>query len=1135
MLSIPWETRQATYEFAVIGSGYGGAITAARISAALGPHALCILERGQEWVPGTFPNDVPGVLSQTRSDVNPLGLYELLNYQDISVLKGSGLGGTSLVNANVAIVPDPEVFQLVGWPRTVRYEDMQQWYGEASDVLAAKPVPGATDLLKVRALDRRAVQLGSHAQALNIVVNFDIDGNNKYGVEQHPCKKCGDCVTGCNFHAKNTLYMNYLPMAAANGSDIFTQIKVEWIEKLRDGGWRIHGQHYADALNHSSFTMDCRNVVLSAGSVNSTEILLRSEMHGLPVSPALGTGFSGNGDFFGLAYDGLYETDVLGYGSRVPVPGDAGEPGPSIVGVVRYNGTAPVQQRIAVEDFSFPSVSVLGAKAVFAAIKGEPTTVVGGDDRTQRILADFNPANEYIPDGALNHTMLYLVMGQDNARGTMNFDAPWHEPDGRMTISWDHAGQEIVFTRMNEELRRHARALGANYISNPTWSLFKLGHLITAHPLGGCPMGEDYLHGAVDEFGRVFSGDGSVHDGLFVADGSVIPSALGVNPFLTISALTERNAARHIQAMGGTDYPQPPLAVSMAGVLDPLEVIGYSQPQLETLFRRCAPLPIDKIVNQPGAPVIDVAAGTIQDNSYWKGFFPKGHILNALSSAIFTGFKKTFQKQGGQYIGVTSDTDGRIQAHNSLKEITVDRQTGALAPGKYILLNYLDPQWAGFYDILKVVSDDLVIGWACAGTYPNGLHIMTFAMSRRYGFAQMTVDDHEQLYDGGSVPSAEDLNGVWQMDIISNNNQLTQAAYLQFQLKPDGTLQSNYQFFGLMEGLVVPSFMRDHFQLNDFTMFHDEIRKVSEDLFVGRYVTDSLPDLTSLFNGRDLGIFHTVPDSNQFGFYYTLSRTGRSALPTNALLQPFLDAQMPDGISMTFDETMVGYYFDGASTPEAGRAGDLTIAQRIPASGDPDGAVACSFQAHMTIRDVNEFIDGLAHEAEMEGTITFGHFAGQDNATFDMNPETSLFNYLIVNPETREAEMRYHIEFAAADGTQYVFEGRKYMQKDGPVGAGPANAIADLLGDYTTLYCHVYRKDAEALVETGVAYLKFKTFEDLAAVGSLAGFLASFQVTGTDDPRLQLQARLRFLGFTAQFVQREYDPLSLPVAGGAGS
>jgi hypothetical protein len=188
------------------------------------------------------------------------------------------------------------------------------------------------------------------------------------------------------------------------------------------------------------------------------------------------------------------------------------------------------------------------------------------------------------------------------------------------------------------------------------------------------------------------------------------------------------------------------------------------------------------------------------------------------------------------------------------------------------------------------------------------------------------------------------------------------------------------------------------------------------------------------------------------------------------------------------------------------------------------------------VRDVNEFIDGAAHEAEMSGTISFGRFDGADNVTLAMNQDATLFHYLIVNPDTREAEMQYHIEFTSAAGKAYVFEGRKYMQKDSPVGSGTAAAITDLLGDYTTLYCHVYRRQgADALVEVGTAYLRFKTFEDLAAVGNLAGFLASFQITGTSDPRLQLQARLRFLGFTAQFVQREYDPISPPMPAGAGA
>ena len=86
--------------------------------------------------------------------------------------------------------------------------------------------------------------------------------------------------------------------------------------------------------------------------------------------------------------------------------------------------------------------------------------------------------------------------------------------------------------------------------------------------------------------------------------------------------------------------------------------------------------------------------------------------------------------------------------------------------------------------------------------------------------------------------------------------------------------------------------------------------------------------------------------------------------------------------------------------------------------------------------------------------------------------------------------------------------------------------MAEILQDYTTLYCHIYQQLADGTTSaTGTGYLQFRTFQDLAAVSNLAGFLTSFQITGTSDPVTQLQARLRFLAFTAQFVQREYDPL----------
>ena len=1124
MLSTPWAQRKNAYDIIIIGSGYGGAIAAARLATAdLNPKpAICILERGKEWQPGEYPESLAGVVAATRGDPTPLGLYELLNYPDISVIKGSGLGGTSLINANVAIVPDREVFAQFNWSSAIDYDVLQPYYQRAAQVLACTPHPRAQQLAKVQALNRRALELGISVEALNINVNFSIDGPNPYGVQQKPCIDCGNCVTGCNVGAKNTLYMNYLPMAANAGVTIHTQTKVEWLEKLAAGGWRIHLKHVADNGSGSEATLDAGEVILSAGSLNSTEILLRSEMHGLSVSPALGTKFSGNGDFFGLAYNSDYETDVLGYSpSQMPGPGDSPEPGPNIVGLVRYTAGVAEAQRIAVEDFSFPSPFAQVSKTVFGLIRGQDTVTGNEQAQAARLGRDLDPTDAlHDPNGALNHSMLYLVMGHDNARGVILFEAPWTEPDGRIRVSWDHAGQQQIFTRMNEELRRHARALRGNFISNPTWSMLKLGHLITAHPLGGCPMGDDYLQGAVDPFHRVFSGDGSVHQGLYVTDGSVIPSALGVNPLMTISALSERFVERKIQQLGGEAYPAPNVVVSMTEI-DALAVAGYNEGQLEALFRRCPTMDISALVNPGGAPAIDVASQTIRNNSYWKGFFPEGHVLNAMSSAIFTGFKKEFHQQNGQYVGLTSDTDGHIQARNSLEVVDVGHG-GALEAGRYILLRYLDPPWQGFYDIFKMINQDLLIGRVYLGSYPNGARLVTFPMTRRYSFADMTVDDHAALFAAGAVPSPADVNGVWRMDAISNANHAGGIAYLQFSNKPDGTFAAQYELMGLMEGLVAPSFLKDHFQLNDFTPFHDEIRGVTADFLVGKYVTDLPPAVASLVGSSTLGLFHTEA-GGQFGFYYTLTRVAAQQLPTNSLLQPFLDAQLPDGVGMTFDEEMAGWYFPGQSTPAPGRAGDLTIGGRIPASGDPAGAVACSFDVRMTVRDVNEFIDGYAHEAGMDGTITFGQFAGLAPATFTIDGSKSLFNYLETNPQTGEAEMRYHIEFPAGNGQRYTLEGVKYMQRET---SGGIRNMSEILQDYTTLYCHIYQQLAgETTSETGTGYLKFRTFEDLAAVSNLAGFLASFQIAGTSDPVTQLQARLRFLAFTAQFVQREYDPL----------
>ncbi len=1115
MLSMNWDERKSFYDFAVVGSGYGGAISAARLATARLDRQLsvCVLERGKEWPVGAFPDRLEQVLDERRRSGNPLGLYEFLTYRDISVVKGNGLGGTSLINANVAIVPDREVLKSAGWPDSLDLDALLPYFQRAVSVLAAGPHPRALELEKVQALDRRGLHLGLRAQPLDIAVNFSIEGPNPHGVPQTPCIDCGDCVTGCNTGSKNTLAMNYLPMARRAGAHIFTQTKVEWIEKLPNGKWRVHGRRYRNRHSSESFTLEAGALILAAGSINSTEILMRSESRGLPLSPALGTRFGGNGDFFGLAYNGDHRTDVLGFGNRPGSPGAAHAPGPSIVAALRYNAAAPAEQRFTVEDLAFPSAYVDAARMVFAALRGEDTDSGDEAEERRRIEADLRLHSPVQPGGALNHSMVYLCMGTDDARGTMEFETPWFEPDGRMKVVWSEAGSLPLFAKLNAELRRHARAQGGSFVANPMWAVFNARHLITAHPLGGCPLGDDPAAAVVDEYGRVFASDGSVHENLFVADGAIVPTSLGVNPFLTICALAERIVERKIRQLQGEPYPAPPPG-GIAGV-DPLEAPDWPESRLEMIFRRAPSMGPDVILNS-GARGIDVHRRLIRNDVFWKGFFPRGHVLNAMSAAIFTGFKKRFFKQDGNYAGVTSDTDDRIRARNTIEEVVIKKRTGDLEPGRYLLLRYVDPPWQGFYDVFRVVNADLMIGRVYMGAYPNGLRLFTFPMTRLYGFDQMTVEDHRQLYADAAVPSKEDLHGVWRMDVISNANQAGGLAYLAFELKPDGRLESRYRLLGLLEGLVTPRFLANHFELRDFTPFHDEIRKLDDRLMIGKYVMPLPPAAADLMPAASLGMLHVEEapgGTRQFGFYYLLTRADQHTLPATPLLQPLLDAHLPHGVGMTFDEEMVGWYAPGVSEAWPQR---------------PAGAVDASFKVRMTVEDLNEFIEGAAHEARMSGTVSFGDFEGQGPASFPLDERRSLFNYLRVNSETLEAEMRYHLEFSTPEGRRFVLQGTKYMQRDA---SGGVRLLAEILKDYTTLYCGLSEETENGRQPLGAALLVFRTFEDPAAVLSMAAFLRSFRVTGTDDPLIKLRAQMRFMAFTAAFVLREYDPLSPPVGG----
>ncbi len=534
------------YSTVIIGSGYGGAISAARLAEK--GHSVCVLERGKEWEVGEFPDTFVEIAKSPRLKSNPLGLIDYYLCKDIDVLKGSGLGGGSLINLNVAFRPDQEFFDDPRWPKVYRdlAESGEIWnfYQRAEEMMRANPHPDLAERTKYQMLGKRAAQLkDAKFGPANLTVNFDLDGPNHVGVEQKPCINCNDCFPGCNVGAKNTLYMNYLPWAKQKGAEIFTQIDVRSVAKNPDGGYTVYYRRNSRHGYGEITTLQARNVVLSAGTLGSTEILLRSAgERDLATSGKLGHGFSGNGDFLGLVYNSDYRTNVMGYGNRPDSDWAKVQPGPTIVGAIQYDRSGPFDQRITIEDFTVVPSSLVGTfRHTLPALAHFGDDMDKGDwaAEVKRIARDQVRRD---PKGALNHSMLYLVMAVDDARGVVSLNS-----DDKLTIDWPSVRTDPIFERIDRELREHARNLGGTYRQLDRVNPFAKDHkanLVTAHPMGGCRLGDDADDGVVDSDGRVFDGDGGVHDGLFVVDGAIIPASIGVNPFLTISALAERIAER---------------------------------------------------------------------------------------------------------------------------------------------------------------------------------------------------------------------------------------------------------------------------------------------------------------------------------------------------------------------------------------------------------------------------------------------------------------------------------------------------------------------------------------------------------------------------------------------------------------
>lgn len=549
----------------VVGSGFGGAVSAFRLAEA--GRSVVLLERGRSYPPGSFPRS-PHEMGREFWDPEQglRGLFDVWSFDGFESLVSSGLGGGSLIYANVLLRKDEKWFvreePLPGggyesWP--VTRADLDPHYDAVERMLAPVPYPFGTapfsDTPKTRALRDAAARLEMDWHLPPLAVAFASrpgaapevgatidppDYGNIHGLPRRTCRLDGGCDIGCNEGAKNSLDHTYLSAAAHHGADIRTLADVKGIRPLDGGGYRVdYLRRDPDdaAAPAAEWHVTADRLILGAGTYGTTHLLLRNR-DALPgIGDALGTRFSGNGDLLTFLMPGEQERVF-----------DASS-GPVITSTIRVGDTADGDdgRGFYLQDGGYPGFVDWMVEPSRAG-QGRRTAAFALDWLARRLWPSGDPrlsdeVSRLIGDGSLSAGSLPLLgMGRDVPDGEMTL------ADGRLDVQWTTATSKDYFARVRDTMSAIADELGVRLQDNPL-SFFR--RVVTVHPLGGAPMGRDPSVGVCDAHGQVFG-----HPGLYVADGAAMPGPVGPNPSLTIAAHADRVATGILAEPGRRPRPR---------------------------------------------------------------------------------------------------------------------------------------------------------------------------------------------------------------------------------------------------------------------------------------------------------------------------------------------------------------------------------------------------------------------------------------------------------------------------------------------------------------------------------------------------------------------------------------------------
>ncbi|CEJ56572.1 hypothetical protein PMG11_02774 [Penicillium brasilianum] len=485
---------------------------------------------------------------------DPTQLFQLFMGDGQHAFSAHGLGGCSLINAGVFLKADEATLSMSPWPSEIRNHpsDLDEYYTRAEAMLQPTPYPkNHPKLTKLDHLRRESQLLGKSKNFYRTPLTiFFHEGRNNVGVPMQANRGTGHESTGLNDGSKNSVAVTYLADAWNWGAEIFCGCEVQYVEKSADDmGYTVHFSWHGsgrsvfkDDFKEQLFWVKAKEFCfLGAGSLGTTSILLRSKKRGLSMSPLVGRNLSGNGDLLLFGYNGSAEINGI---ARKHSSQASDLPGPTVTGVIdnRISGTSknPLSGFV-IQDGCIPEPlnPVINLMLTVQTIKSQALSFLSSPRcGAMEVLATVKSflLGPYASGGALQRTSTYLIMSHDSNEMTLTLK------DGQPHLRAPKEGRSKHFKWMKGLLEELFILTGAKM----GYSYFygRNQEEITVHLLGGANMSSDGTGkgGVTNHLGGVFTGSGDqVYEGLVCCDASVIPTALGVNPLATISALSERS------------------------------------------------------------------------------------------------------------------------------------------------------------------------------------------------------------------------------------------------------------------------------------------------------------------------------------------------------------------------------------------------------------------------------------------------------------------------------------------------------------------------------------------------------------------------------------------------------------------